>query len=305
MTSQARAPAYTLGEELVHAITHGLGLVASIAGLAALVIAASLSGDAWHVVGAAIFGTTLVLLYTASTFYHGISAPSPSLVKALLVNGARAIEPSGSCDYDFEVDASVVHRGWGLVQADASLYGPTGTPGARDLMFENEEHALATGGTHQVDVTVAAGDTLKVTLVWTDAPAAPAAGSPLVVNDLDLEVSGAGDTYLGNNFVGDWSEPRVPAVAETPAENDVPDRFNVVENVYIQSAGAGTYTITVAAYQVSQDQEPDVGGVEQDFSLVWSTESLDYVPLPEPRVPAALFPGLFLVGWLSRRPARR
>jgi hemolysin III len=75
MTSQARAPAYTLGEELVHAITHGLGLVASIVGLAALVIAASLSGDAWHVVGAAIFGTTLVLLYTASTFYHGISAP--------------------------------------------------------------------------------------------------------------------------------------------------------------------------------------------------------------------------------------
>jgi hemolysin III len=40
-----------------------------------LVIAASERGDAWHVVGAAVFGFTLVFLYAASTLYHGISAP--------------------------------------------------------------------------------------------------------------------------------------------------------------------------------------------------------------------------------------
>jgi hemolysin III len=75
MTEPARPPLYTLREEVAHAITHGLGLAASVTGLAALVTAASLRGDARHVVGAAIFGTTLVLLYTTSTLYHGIRAP--------------------------------------------------------------------------------------------------------------------------------------------------------------------------------------------------------------------------------------
>ena len=44
----------------------------------------------------------------------------------------------------------------------------------------------------------------------------------------------------------------------------------MVENVYIQSPTGGTYTITVNGFQVSQDQEPDLGGTNQDFSLVWS-----------------------------------
>jgi hemolysin III len=66
-----RLPLYTVGEEIVHAATHGLGLVLSVAGLVILVGAASLRGDAWHVVGCAVFGSTLVLLYAASTLYHG------------------------------------------------------------------------------------------------------------------------------------------------------------------------------------------------------------------------------------------
>jgi hemolysin III len=71
METQARKALYTVGEEIAHALTHGLGLVLSIAGAALLVAAASLRGDAWHVVGCAVFGTTLVLLYAASTLYHG------------------------------------------------------------------------------------------------------------------------------------------------------------------------------------------------------------------------------------------
>jgi hemolysin III len=73
-----RDPSYTLGEEIAHAVTHGLGLVLSIGGLAVLVVAASTRGDAWHVVGAAVFGATLVLLYAASTLYHSIQHPGRS-----------------------------------------------------------------------------------------------------------------------------------------------------------------------------------------------------------------------------------
>jgi hemolysin III len=65
-------PLYPLGEEIAHAVTHGLGLLLSIAGLAVLVAMASTRGDAWHVVGCAVFGATLVLLYAASTLYHGV-----------------------------------------------------------------------------------------------------------------------------------------------------------------------------------------------------------------------------------------
>lgn len=66
----ATPSAYTPREELANAITHGIGAAFSVAGLALLVTFAALRGDAWHVVSAAIFGATLVLLYTASTLYH-------------------------------------------------------------------------------------------------------------------------------------------------------------------------------------------------------------------------------------------
>lgn len=56
--------------ELANSLTHGVGLVLSIAGLALLVTFAAIRGTAWHVVSCAIYGTTLVLLYAASTFYH-------------------------------------------------------------------------------------------------------------------------------------------------------------------------------------------------------------------------------------------
>jgi len=65
-------PQYSLGEEIFHAVSHGVGIVLSIAGLAVLVAFASLRGSAEAVVGASVFGTCLVLLYTASTLYHAI-----------------------------------------------------------------------------------------------------------------------------------------------------------------------------------------------------------------------------------------
>ncbi len=64
---------YTFGEEIAHALSHGLGLVLSIAGLAVLVSFASMNGSVWHIVSSSIYGATLILMYAASTLYHGIS----------------------------------------------------------------------------------------------------------------------------------------------------------------------------------------------------------------------------------------
>ncbi len=62
--------AYTPREQLANSLTHGLGALLSVAGLVALVVFAGRHGDAWQVVSTAIFGVTLVLLYSSSTLYH-------------------------------------------------------------------------------------------------------------------------------------------------------------------------------------------------------------------------------------------
>jgi hemolysin III len=62
--------AYTPREELAHSITHGIGVVFSLLGLILLVFFSAFYGTICHVVSTAIFGATLVLLYTSSTLYH-------------------------------------------------------------------------------------------------------------------------------------------------------------------------------------------------------------------------------------------
>ncbi|MCK3684952.1 hemolysin III family protein [Maribellus sp. YY47] len=63
----------TLGEEIFNGITHGIGTLLSIAALVLLVVYAATKGTAWHVVSFSIFGSTLVLLYLASTLYHSFT----------------------------------------------------------------------------------------------------------------------------------------------------------------------------------------------------------------------------------------
>ena len=57
-------------EETINALTHGLGALLSLGGLAVLVVMASLRGDAWHIVSCSIYGITLVMLFSSSTLYH-------------------------------------------------------------------------------------------------------------------------------------------------------------------------------------------------------------------------------------------
>lgn len=66
---------YTAAEEIANGITHGLGLAASIAGTAFLIVFVSLDGDPWQIVGSSIYGATLVALYAASTLYHTSRRP--------------------------------------------------------------------------------------------------------------------------------------------------------------------------------------------------------------------------------------
>lgn len=57
-------------EEKINVLTHALGLFLSIIALVLLIVKASLSGTVWHIVSFSIYGTSLIILYTASTFFH-------------------------------------------------------------------------------------------------------------------------------------------------------------------------------------------------------------------------------------------
>ena len=59
-------------EEIANAITHGIGLLLSIAGFVVLLVLATLRGTAWHIVACSIYGATLICLYAASTLYHAV-----------------------------------------------------------------------------------------------------------------------------------------------------------------------------------------------------------------------------------------
>lgn len=75
---------YSKGEEIANSITHGLGVLLSIAGLIVLIVYAAIDGTAVHVVSASIFGATLILLYTASTLYHSFQSPRVKRVMRIL-----------------------------------------------------------------------------------------------------------------------------------------------------------------------------------------------------------------------------
>ena len=109
-------PACSPGEELANVATHGLGAIASGAGLAILLVCSARFGDAWHVASTAIFGTTMVLLYAASTVYHASSSPRVRHVAKVLDHASIYLLIAGSYT-PFTLLALRGPFGWGLFAA--------------------------------------------------------------------------------------------------------------------------------------------------------------------------------------------
>lgn len=65
-------PNYSRGEEIFNSTSHGVGAALGIVATVLCVIAAARTHDAYAIVGAAIFGTTMTALYAVSSIYHGI-----------------------------------------------------------------------------------------------------------------------------------------------------------------------------------------------------------------------------------------
>ncbi|HVU27889.1 MAG TPA: S8 family serine peptidase [Verrucomicrobiae bacterium] len=206
--------------------------------------------------------------------------PSPALLKAMLINGART-----TGFYDLGIQNSINFEGWGLANLPDSLpFGITtnlNTPCSSFIQDQNPTNALATGDSRTFNVTLntpqAQAQPLRVTLVWTDPPGNPAAAIKLV-NNLTLVVTNLDNpsiVYYGNDISsGNFNNP------ETTNSQPALDVINNVQNVYLP-AGVGTnFSVTVFGTRVNVNavtaQTNDAAGnfapnIVQDYALVISS----------------------------------
>ena len=70
---KAQPRPYTIVEEICNCTIHGLGIILGIAGLVVLSAFSATRGSAWTIVSTAIFGASMIILYTTSTLYHAIT----------------------------------------------------------------------------------------------------------------------------------------------------------------------------------------------------------------------------------------
>ncbi len=93
-------PIYSLGEELVHSISHGIGALLSIAALVLLIIRAVSNAPegrlAGCVVGFTLFGSSLIILYLMSTLYHSMLPRRARYVFKILDHSAIYILIAGT-----------------------------------------------------------------------------------------------------------------------------------------------------------------------------------------------------------------
>ena len=61
---------YTVGEEIFNSVSHGVGVLLSIAALVLLIVFAAIYSDGYGLASALVYGISLILLYTMSMVYH-------------------------------------------------------------------------------------------------------------------------------------------------------------------------------------------------------------------------------------------
>ncbi len=76
-----KLPSYTKGEEIFNMSSHIIGAGLGITAIVLCIIKSVIATDAWAVVSSAIYGSSLILLYTASSVYHGLR---PGMAKKVM-----------------------------------------------------------------------------------------------------------------------------------------------------------------------------------------------------------------------------
>jgi hemolysin III len=104
------ARAQTRGEELANSISHGIGLLVTLAGTPPLILHAVRHGEARTIVGVSIFAATMVMLYLGSTLYHALPAGRAKRVFRVLEHSAIYLLIAGTYT---PFTLGVLHGAWG------------------------------------------------------------------------------------------------------------------------------------------------------------------------------------------------
>jgi hypothetical protein len=176
----------------------------------------------------------------------GLGAPSPAMVKAVLMNSAAYLSGTGA-------GGNLPSNSQGMGRMDLGR----AFDGSQRILTDQTQILGSTGQTFTATGSVATStQPFRVTLAWTDAPGSTV-GAPWV-NNLDLEVTIGGQTYRGNIFAG--------ANSTTGGAADI---RNNAESVFLPAGVAGNFTVTVRATNIAGDGVPgNADGTDQDFALV-------------------------------------
>lgn len=84
MKTQKKFLLQTPGEEIANAVSHGIGALASLAGMILLIVLSAKQGNLATMICGLIYGLSLLILYTSSTLYHALTAPKAKRVFRIL-----------------------------------------------------------------------------------------------------------------------------------------------------------------------------------------------------------------------------
>jgi hypothetical protein len=207
---------------------------------------ASLSGTSMSSPNAS--GSVGLILEYQQSINPGVTLKA-STIKSLIIHTADEAGAAPGPDYSF---------GWGLMNTfnAVRLMRLNNDLGSAELI---KELSLNNGTQYSYQVQSNGTEPLRATIVWTD-PAGtppPASLNPpniMLVNDLDIRITGPGGTYLP--WILDKNNP------SNPATNGDNIRDNV-EQVLIENPAAGSYTVQVS-------HKGALSGASQAFSLVVS-----------------------------------
>jgi hemolysin III len=128
-------------EELANAVTHGLGMVASVTAAAVLIVLAALNGDVWLITGVSVFATSLIALYTASTLYHAVRSEALKARLKVIDHSAIYLLIAGTYT-PFMIGALRGGWGWSLFGV---VWGLAVVGIALKLVFTGRYRVLSTG----------------------------------------------------------------------------------------------------------------------------------------------------------------
>lgn len=101
---------YTLQEEIANSLSHGVGVGLGIAALVILTVAATHQHNIWKIISGVLFGSTIVLMYLASTLYHSIPYQRTKRFFKTLDHSAIYLLIAGSYT---PFSLVTLHGGWG------------------------------------------------------------------------------------------------------------------------------------------------------------------------------------------------